>query len=100
MAQVYYYKLHLCRSFRRNTVIIIVTCACTCSCISAMLHVGAGQPVGWCISDTKASEVIEAFLGAIQSRSPSTLVNAIMTDDGKCLISISGVLLYAHNPIL
>ena len=68
--------------------------------VHAVVLVHVGQPVGWCISDTKASEVIEAFLGAIQSRSPSTLVNAIMTDDGKCLISISGVLLYAHNPTL
>ena len=42
----------------------------------------AGQPVGWCISDSEASEIIEAFLGALQRRSPSTSVNVIMTDDG------------------
>ncbi len=41
-----------------------------------------GQPVGWCISDSEAGDVIGAFLGAIQGRSPSTSVNIIMTDDG------------------
>ena len=42
----------------------------------------AGQPVGWCISDTETAEAIGAFLGAIQSRSSSTRVNVVMTDDG------------------
>ena len=42
-----------------------------------------GQPVGWCIADSEASEVIEIFLSRVKARSPDTSVKVIMTDDGK-----------------
>ena len=42
-----------------------------------------GQPVGWCIADSKASEVIEIFLSRVKARSPDMSVTVIMTDDGK-----------------
>lgn len=61
-----------------------------------LIHIG--QPVGWCISDSEAGDVIGAFLGAIQGRSPSTSVNAIMTDDGTCLVS-SMIILYANYSV-
>ena len=41
-----------------------------------------GQPVAWCLSDHESSEVIEAFLRSVQARSPLTIVNVMMTDDG------------------
>ena len=41
--------------------------------------------MGWCISDTEASEVIEIFLSCIKARSPPTTVRVVMTDDGKAI---------------
>ena len=38
--------------------------------------------VAWCISDRENSEVIEIFFKSIKARSPDTIVNVLMTDDG------------------
>ena len=48
--------------------------------------------MGWCISDSESSEIIELFLSRVKARSPNTDVKVIMTDDGMidthyCLIS-------------
>ena len=43
--------------------------------------------MGWCISDTEDSEVIEIFLSRIKARSPTTTVRVVMTDDGKKVCS-------------
>ena len=44
--------------------------------------------MGWCISDTEASEVIEIFLSCIKARSPTTTVRVVMTDDGKRICAL------------
>ena len=41
-----------------------------------------GQPVAWCLSDHKPSDIIEAFLSSIKARSPLTSVTVMMTNDG------------------
>ena len=56
------------------------TCMCTCN-VHSFNHF-IGQPVGWCIADNEASEVIEIFLGCVKAKSPNTTVKVIMTDDG------------------
>ena len=38
--------------------------------------------MAWCISDQETIEVIELFLGSIQSKSPEAKVSVLMTDDG------------------
>ena len=53
-------------------------CVCVCVCVAEWL----GQPVGWCIADSEASEIIEIFLSSIKTRSPTTTVKVVMTDDG------------------
>ena len=42
--------------------------------------------MGWCISDSENSEIIEIFLGQVKARSPDTNVKVIMTDDGMLLL--------------
>ena len=66
--------------------------------VSYLITNCVGQPVGWCISDSEAGDVIGAFLGAIQGHSPSTSVNVIIpTDDGiLTLFKQCQVLLYAN----
>ena len=41
-----------------------------------------GQPVAWCLSDHKSSDIIEPFLSSIKARSPLTSVTVMMSDDG------------------
>ena len=53
------------------------------------------QPVGWCIADSEASEVIEIFLSSVKARSPDTSVNVIMTDDGT---THTASLIFMHKP--
>ena len=45
-------------------------------------NIYTGQPVAWCLSDHESSDVIEAFISSIKARSPHTIVNVMMTDDG------------------
>ena len=45
----------------------------------------SGQPVAWCISDKENTDVIEVFLRSVKDRSPETVINVIMTDDGMIL---------------
>ena len=59
-----------------NHVYSIHTISQICTCMST------GQPVPWCLSDHECSDVIEAFLRSVQARSPLTIVNVMMTDDG------------------
>ena len=41
-----------------------------------------GVTVGWCITSQETADVVELFLSTLRERSPSTLVNVVMTDDG------------------
>lgn len=57
-----------------NNIIIIIT---SHYCV---LH--AGNPVAWLISDREDAAIMECFLQAVKSQSPSVPINAAMTDDG------------------
>jgi len=46
------------------------------------MHTFTGQPVVWCLSYHESTEAIEALLNSIKARSPLTIVNVMMTDDG------------------
>ena len=59
-----------------------------CTALLVIIQFYLGQPVGWCISDTEASEVIEIFLSCIKARSPTTTVRVVMTDDGKRICAL------------
>ena len=56
--------------------------------ITAAIFYNPGQPVGWCIADSEASEIIEVFLSTIKARSPTTDVRVVMTDDGTSILYI------------
>ena len=49
---------------------------------SDILFHTSDQPVAWCISDKENTDVIEVFLRSVKDRSPETVINVIMTDDG------------------
>ena len=51
---------------------------------AAAIFYNPGQPVGWCIADSEASEIIEVFLSTIKARSPTTDIRVVMTDNGTC----------------
>ena len=46
------------------------------------MHTFIGQPVAWYLSNHESTEVIEAMLNSIKARSPLTIFNVMMTDDG------------------
>ena len=46
----------------------------------------SGQPIAWCITNYETTQVVELFLNQIKSRSPTTTVTVLMTDDGLCVV--------------
>lgn len=42
-----------------------------------------GYPVAWCIADQENTDVVQLLFKSIKERSPSTVVNVLMSDDGK-----------------
>ena len=53
--------------------------------------------MGWCISDSESSEIIELFLSRVKARSPNTDVKVIMTDDGMIDTRNYGLLLNQYT---
>ena len=49
---------------------------------SRVYNINIGVPVAWLISDREDSATLECFLKAVKLRSPSTVINTAMTDDG------------------
>ena len=47
--------------------------------------------MAWCLSNHESTDVIEALLNSIKARSPLTIVNVMMTDDGTVQ------LMFVHN---
>ena len=42
-----------------------------------------GYPIAWCIADQENTDVVLLLFKSIKERSPSTMVNVLMSDDGK-----------------
>ena len=51
-------------------------------CPAYMVHLLAGQPIAWCITNHETVQVAELFLSQMKLRAPGTKLTVLMTDDG------------------